>query len=143
MVTFNGRLRVADGFSRQTVDQLLHRQWCCRKRVFLKPFFCSKNASAGNRTRVTSMATMYSTTRPLMQVTIGFNSYYFNSMAYFPSGRATHHKCKVCVKRGTFANDTGDSNPCGHVCLCVVWVARPMANCVRQWGVQSERWINK
>ena len=27
-----------------------------------------KNASAGNRTRVTSMATMYSTTRPLMQL---------------------------------------------------------------------------
>ena len=27
----------------------------------------SKSASAGNRTRVTSMATMYSTTRPLMR----------------------------------------------------------------------------
>ena len=27
-----------------------------------------ENASAGNRTRVTSMATMYSTTRPLMPV---------------------------------------------------------------------------
>ena len=27
-----------------------------------------ENASAGNRTRVTSMATMYSTTRPLMQL---------------------------------------------------------------------------
>ena len=31
------------------------------------PYPCAgKNASAGNRTRVTSMATMYSTTRPLM-----------------------------------------------------------------------------
>ena len=29
-----------------------------------------KNASAGNRTRVTSMATMYSTTKPLMRATV-------------------------------------------------------------------------
>ena len=32
----------------------------------------AKSASAGNRTRVTSMATMYSTTRPLMQLECWF-----------------------------------------------------------------------
>ena len=31
-----------------------------------RPTVERENASAGNRTRVTSMATMYSTTRPLM-----------------------------------------------------------------------------
>ena len=34
--------------------------------LWLNTFPGTKNASAGNRTRVTSMATMYSTTRPLM-----------------------------------------------------------------------------
>jgi hypothetical protein len=37
-----------------------------------------KSASAGNRTRVTSMATMYSTTRPLMlmsHLNVGWNSF--------------------------------------------------------------------
>ena len=33
-----------------------------------------ENASAGNRARVTSMATMYSTTRPLMQIQVGHQS---------------------------------------------------------------------
>ena len=34
--------------------------------VFSLTFLGKHNASAGNQTRVTSMATMYSTTRPLM-----------------------------------------------------------------------------
>ena len=40
---------------------------CVQDVVCCWPYPCAgKNASAGNRTRVTSMATMYSTTRPLM-----------------------------------------------------------------------------
>ena len=35
----------------------------CTSKLFLEQYM---SASAGNRTRVTSMATMYSTTRPLM-----------------------------------------------------------------------------
>ena len=36
------------------------------ERIDREYLLCDSNASAGNRTRVTSMATMYSTTRPLM-----------------------------------------------------------------------------
>ena len=47
-----------------------HVSWI-QDEVCCWPYPCAgKNASAGNRTRVTSMATMYSTTRPLMLATM-------------------------------------------------------------------------
>ena len=54
------------GFKSYT-PALLH---CIRSFGYMHHSAPQKHASAGNRTRVTSMATMYSTTRPLMLATM-------------------------------------------------------------------------
>ena len=49
--------------------------------VALARYGIAENASAGNRTRVTSMATMYSTTRPLMLLSIDFNQNHYGNLS--------------------------------------------------------------
>ena len=71
-----------------------------------------KSASAGNRTRVTSMATMYSTTRPLMLLRVGPGGY-----------------CRArCFGRGLLRGQFRHAQALGWLLLC--WL-RPSA--LQEW----------
>ena len=92
--------RGADAVAEQSADSWHGlAQPCLQRRLAEQP---EKHASAGNRTRVTSMATMYSTTRPLMlmfSVICGFaySAFTLSSAQPGPSP-CTHLLSKPCLQ---------------------------------------------
>ena len=118
------------------------RQWQDKKR---------QSASAGNRTRVTSMATMYSTTRPLMrlhasafcmsaQVTRpGYRPRRFQTRKYSDAGTRT----RVAWVKARYPNQLdyiGDAHPRARHTLTYGWIiAHPRK---RSWAdLNRHRWI--
>ena len=68
---------------------------------------CPACASAGNRTRITSMATMYSTTRPPMQLHLQMHRGE-GTLAHFPHARPHRKQCILLI-----------GHRCSHTCRLV------------------------